>query len=183
MNDPEFDEILNKLNKLNFKKEIEEFDKRQSAQAPRKLDAELLLNLSKNPIKDKNITLGEYLAQFKKLDNEIIGEQEQRKKINDSDLSKILDFINTEDDSMKKVDIRSNKSLDDRIEKTHDISKKNNSNKFISKGSPGIFSSLKNAVRQSSSNRFENFSNTEARLISDEMVSPLRLAQYISKKD
>jgi hypothetical protein len=179
MNDPEFDEILNKLNKLNFKKEIEEFDKQQSSQAPRKLDAELLLNLSKNPIKDKNITLGEYLAQFKKLDNEIIGEQEKRKKINESDLSKILDFINTEDQLERNMEY--NKSLEDRIEKAHDSSTKNS--KFISKGTPGVFVSLKNAVRQSNSNRFEIYSNTEAKLISDDLVSPLKLTQYITKKD
>jgi hypothetical protein len=81
---------------------------------------------------------------------------------------------------MKKIDIRANKNLDDRIDKTHDISVKNT--KFISKGTTGVFSSLKSAVRQSSSNRFETFSNTEAKLISDNQVSPLNLVQYTTKK-
>lgn len=171
MQDPEFDEILNKLNNLKFKKEVEK--------PQPKLDANFLMNLTRNPIKDKNITLGEYLAQYKKLDKQIQEEKTSRQEIDNSDLSKLIDFINSEDD-MKKIDIRANKNLDDRIEKTHDITVKNT--KFISKGTPGIFSSLKNAVRQSSSNRFELFSNTEARLIDDNMVSPLNLVQYTTKK-
>ena len=179
MQDPEFEDILNKLNNLKFKKEIEEFDTKSLVSPNTKLNADFLLNLSKNPIKDKNITLGEYLAQYKNLDKQIQEEKSSRNEINDSDLSKLIDFINSEDD-MKKVDIRSNKNLDDRIEKTHDIAIKNS--KFISKGTPGVFSSLKSAVRQSNSNRFEIFSNTEARLIDDNLVSPLNLTQYTTKK-
>jgi hypothetical protein len=152
MNDPEIEEIFKKLNtfKINFSKE------------------------------DQNLDDKDYLEIFKNIDIEIEDQRSQRLKIDDSDMSEIINFINSCDD-MKKVDIRTSKNLDDRIEKTHDTGIKNS--KFISKGSTGVFSSLKNAVRQSSANRFETFSNTEARLIKDDLVAPLKLTQYTTKQN
>jgi len=179
MHDPEFDDIVNKLKNLKFNNPKDDFCPTTPSQSGTKIDADFLLNLNKQKINDKNITLGEYLVQFKTLDKEIEEQRTNREEINNSDLSKLVDFINSEDE-MKKIHIKPNKDLDDLIDSkyyTHP------STKFISKVSPGVFSSLKNAVRQSSSKRFESFSNTEAKLIKDDIVAPLNLVQYITKNN
>jgi hypothetical protein len=179
MIDPEFDDIVNKLKNLKIKNQNEDFTQINTTQSQTKIDANFLLNLNKQNINEKNITLGEYLAQYKMLDKEIEEQRTERKEINDTDLSKIVDFINSEDE-MKRIHIKPNKDLDELIDSkyyTHP------STKFISKVSPGVFSSLKNAVRQSSSKRFETFSNTEAKLIKDDIVAPLNLVQYITKNN
>jgi hypothetical protein len=179
MHDPEFDDIVNKLKNLKIKNQNEDFLPINTSQSNTKIDANFLLNLNKQNINDKNITLGEYLVQFKTLDKEIEEQRTTREEINDSDLSKLVDFINSEDE-MKRIHIKPNKDLEDLIDSKYYT---NPNTKFISKVSPGVFSSLKNAVRQSSTKRFETFSNTEAKLIKDDIVAPLNLVQYITKNN
>jgi hypothetical protein len=179
MNDPEFDEIVNKLKNLKIKNQSQDFLQITESQSNKVIDSDFLLNLNKLNIKDKNITLIEYLDKYKKIDKEIEEQRAEREEINDIDLSKIVDFINS-DDEMRRIHIKPNKDLDELIDSKYYT---NQNTKFISKVSPGVFSSLKNAVRQSNSKRFETFSNTEAKLIKDDIVAPLNLVQYITKNN
>lgn len=181
MQDPELDKLYRELQELKSREE-----KPQAPQTSKQVDASFILNLGKKKINNhKDLTLGEYLEQFRGMNQKIEQENKNRETKN-SDISALLDFINSDsksnqqEDSMKNnIFIKSNHPLSENIDKTHDQNMQ--ANKFISKGKSGIFTSLKSEVRQSSKERISSYSNTDSRVIKDDAVAPLKLTQYTTK--
>ncbi len=59
----------------------------------------------------------------------------------------------------------------------------NNANKFIGKAvsADGVFSNIKHNIRQSNKKRIEGYANTNAKVVKESNMEPLKLQQYTEK--
>lgn len=180
-------------NKLNHRSSLPNTSKTQS---PKKTNQDFLLSLSdkKYSKADQELTLGEYLQKYNKVEDLIKSEQKNRSKYDNPDLEKLVNLVAGNEPKAVKVPYGTtnknmfiSKRVEDSIESDLDRrEQKANVQKAWFVGdqtkSKKTFGGAKSKEdKKTVSERIENFSNAKASLTQEKFMSPLSLEKYSTK--
>lgn len=169
--DPEINRILSELKEISTRDSKRAENSHKVQHSIEQISSDFLLNLGKKEFSntDKDLTLGEYLEKYQKVNQVIDSERKQRGQIV-SDYEKLVNFVEgAEPQSIKKQkDLFITNKINQQIEGDYQKKEKK---------------TLKTESNKNITDRRSKYANTKITISNDKNVKPLKLKFYSSKED